>query len=142
MDFFLLKWSLSGRKSAGNPNSFLVPLKNKHLQSFKDYTKCMVGPGNLHIIIHGHSQYPALLHISSRQKDSSQCGVQRCSLRKAGQFEAAVRERQKYFSAVWDRHFFGRKELQSPEGRKTFWVVRQKYRSCEKWLVESCQKLI
>ena len=94
--------------------------------------------------------HPTPIHISSAQSPVESRvrrvklrlekgkSVWSCGWRKAGQFEAAVRERQTCFSAVQDRHFWGRKELLSPEERQTFWVVREKRRSCEKWLVESC----
>ena len=54
--FLPIQGSSSGRKSAGHPNSFLVPLKNSHLWSFKRLYEIWGGPGNLHIIIHGCSQ--------------------------------------------------------------------------------------
>ena len=55
-EFFRLKWYLSGQNTTGHQNSFLVPLKNGHLEVLRYYTKYRRGPGNLHIIIHGRNQ--------------------------------------------------------------------------------------
>ena len=70
--FFRLKRSLSGRNSAGNPNSVLVPLKKSHLQSFKDY---MMGPGNLHIIIYRRGQELSILRPTPYKQSAEILGV-------------------------------------------------------------------
>ena len=97
----------------------LVPLKNSHLWSSKRLYEIRGGAGNLHIIIHRRSQKlsiawptPYKQSAESSRQFRVQCGV--------------CRVLDRHFLAVWDKHFFGINEPQSPEERQTFWAVRQK----------------
>ena len=113
--FLPIQGSSSEWKSAGHPKSFLVPLKNSHLWSFKRLYEIRGGPGNLHIIIHGHSQKLSIPHptLYKQSAERIQSSVQ------SAESETEI------FSAVQDRHFWGEKRT-TESGGKTFWAVRQK----------------
>ena len=130
--------------SVGNPNSFLVPLKKSHLQSFKDYTKCVVGSGDLHIIIHRRGQKLSILRPTPNKQSAERLRVSswprlerdrhfffwvssKPRLEKGRLVEAAIRERRTFFGGLRET-FFKRKEPQSLEERQTFWAVRLKRR--------------
>ena len=97
--FLLMQGSSPGWKSAGHPNSFLVPLKNSHLLSLKRLYEIWGGPGYLHI--YGRTQ-----KLSIPRPTPYKQSAERISSRP--QLER-------------DRHLFfwggGRKEPQSPEER-------------------------
>ena len=119
MDFFRFKDLRPGENQQGYPNSYLVPLKKTAICGvLKDYTKYGVVQAiyiSLFIGVAKNCRYPALLHISSRQRDSSsefsaECGV-KSSVRGHDWKETDI------FSAVRDRHLFGKKTAES--GGKT-----------------------
>ena len=101
-------------KLSGESKSILVPLKKSHVQSFKDYTKCVVGPGDLHIIIHRRVQKLSILRPTLYKQSAERLGVQ---------FEATVRKRQ-----------FSSKQSSKPRLEKD----RQKRQTLRKRLCESC----
>ena len=106
---------IQGSSSAGYPNSFLVPLNNSHLWSFKRLYEIRDGPGNLHIIINGRSSKLSIPHLTPYEQSAERFKVQNSvrSVECRVQFEAAIGERQTFF-------FFGRKDPQSLEERQTF----------------------
>ena len=107
--FSRLKWTMAVENSAGNPNSFLVPLEK---QPPEEIQRLDVNAWWSKRFTYHNCLFSALLNISS-------------------QSEAAVRERPTFFGGK-RQTFFG-----SQQGRQTFSAVRQRHRTLRKRLVES-----
>ena len=116
-EFLPIQGSSSERKSAGHPNSFLVPLKNSHLWSFKILYEIRGGPGNLYIIIHGRSQKLSIPHPTPYKQSA-----ERFNWESSRQLRVQCGAQSRQFSSRQqlkrDQHIFRRSEIDISLGEK------------------------